>query len=186
MGKFLVILGRNIRDRICYTPAQFVITLFGLCVCAITCMVMLQIVMENLFEFNSTGDLVKKGVGDGEAIVYTAVTAILIVLMLVNLIALFRHLTSSRRKKQIIYKMYGCTRSQLFFLSFSEEFFYLLLGGAASGLYAPLYIWQRQMHRVMFPQACWSGMILYSLSVLIVALISSFSAAGVRLNRREG
>lgn len=185
MRKNFWLLGRNLHNRICGTPLPFVVAVLGLCACAITCIVMLQIVLENYFELNDAGELVRaRGTGN---IAYAFIVAVFFVLALANLIMLFRYLIQSRRKTYLLYKMYGCGRGELFFLAFGEKAFYTLLGGVmAVAVYAPLYIWQERMRRTMFPQSYWGGIILYAAVVLVISAISSLSVMGVRLNHREG
>lgn len=187
MKKQCWLIARWVSKRIQNNPFQFVVTVLGLCVCAMTSIIVLQYVLEEACQLTDSGELVKsEHFVLYEAALYLAVGAVLIAFALVNIIMLFRHLAHIRRKTYLTYKMFGCPVGMLFCLSFFELLFYILLGGGlAAVLCLPLGSWLQRMHCVVFPQAYW-GVAFYVGAVLIAAAVNSLIASGVRLNRREG
>lgn len=185
--KKLWLIGKGVAGRIQQNPFQFIITVLGLCVCAIASMVVLQYILGNGWQLTDTGKVVKtEHFALSEMALYLVIGVALIAFALANLIMLFRHLSRIRRKTYLTYKMFGCSMGMIFCLSFFELLFYTLLGGGlAAGLYLPVALWLKRMHCTVFPQAYW-GLAVYAAAVLIAAVINSLMASGVRLNRREG
>lgn len=187
MRKNFWLIVKEISNRIGKSPSQFVVTVLGLCVSAITSIVVLQYILGIGWQLTDSGGLVKsENFVPSEMALYLAMGAALIVFALVNLVMLFRHLSQVRRKTYQTYKMFGCPAGMIFCLSFSELLFYILIGGVlAAAVYAPIAEWMERMYYTVYPQAYW-GLAVYAGAVLILAAASSLAAAGIRLNHREG
>lgn len=187
MKKFFWLLGHNLSRVVRYSTAQFVVIILGLCASAIACVGSLQFVFDPYFQVDSAGNFSKiERIAWSNVASSMVIAAILIAFAMFNIIAIFRHLTGERRKLHLVYKMYGCSRGELFFLPMAEQTIYLILGGAlAAGIYALIAGWLERMCCTVFPQAYW-GLAIYAGVVLIAAAISSLTAAGARLNKREG
>lgn len=187
MKKTIWLLGHDLSKRFRYSPVQVIITVLGLCISALTCIGCIQYILKDLFRIDEEGHIrMLDGIQRESVVVFAGIASLFLAFALVNVILLFRHLTGSRRKQYLIYKMYGCSRGELFFLPFAEQSIYLLLGGVlAVGIYVPTAAWLEHMYCTVYPQAYW-GIAIYTGAVLIVSIVSSLTAAGVRLNKREG
>lgn len=187
MKKDFLLLGRDLKNRVRHNTAQFVIVVLGLCVSAFTCMAAMHYFLSSIFEVNAQGEIIRPEKIEWASVAFAVMlVAVLFAFAFVNVFLLFRHLSRQQRKRRLIYKMYGCSAGELFFLSFAELMLYMVLGGApAVGLYALAAGWMERMYCTMFPEAYW-GIAIYGAFVLLLSIVISLTAGGVRLNRREG
>lgn len=184
--KRFLLLVRDLKNRVRYSTAQFVIVVLGLCVSAFTCMAAMHYFLSSIFEVNTQGEIIRPEKIEWAVAFAVMLVAVLFAFAFVNVFLLFRHLTSQQRKRRLVYKMYGCSARELFFLSFTELILYMVLGGApAVRLYALAAGWMERMYCTVYPQAYW-GIALYGAFVLLLSIVISLTAGGGRLNRREG
>lgn len=187
MKKYCWLLGHDLKNCVRRSVAQFVIVALGLCVSAFTSMVAVWYFLITIFEVDAQGEIIRpEKIEWASVAIIVMIVAVLFAFAFVNVFLLFRHLTSQQRKRRLVYKMYGCSARELFFLSFVEMTFYMVLGGVlAVGLYALASDWMERMYCAVFPQAYW-GIAIYCVFVLLLSIAISLTAGGVRLNRREG